>query len=55
MKKPKPKKLKKEEPGKTPPAKERDESFNFGGLPQRDLKKNLGLWITRYFPYKITA
>ena len=42
MKKIKPKKVKKEEPKKLPPPEEKDESFNFGGLPQRDLKKNLG-------------
>ncbi|HEU5293041.1 MAG TPA: hypothetical protein VFU05_20490 [Cyclobacteriaceae bacterium] len=26
----------------SPPAQEKDESFDFGGLPDRNLKKNLG-------------
>jgi hypothetical protein len=42
MKKPKPKKTKKEEPKKTSTPEEKDAPFNFGGLPERDLKKNLG-------------
>ena len=42
MKKTKPKKSKKEEQKKLPASEEKDDSFNFGGLPQRDLKKNLG-------------
>ena len=42
MKKAKPKKAKKEEPKKFLPPEEKEEQFNFGGLPQRDLKKNLG-------------
>jgi hypothetical protein len=37
-KKPKPKE--KQIPKPTPP--EKDDSFDFGGLPERNLKKNLG-------------
>jgi hypothetical protein len=42
------KKTEKKEPAKTPPVIEtqtevgKEDDFNFGGLPQRDLKKNLG-------------
>jgi len=42
MKKSKIKKSKKEEVKKPSPPDEKEEPFNFGGLPQRDLKKNLG-------------
>ncbi|HZX73787.1 MAG TPA: hypothetical protein VFE57_05155 [Cyclobacteriaceae bacterium] len=42
MKKEQPKKPKKESPKKPPETEEKNEPFNFGGLPQRDLKKNLG-------------
>ncbi len=42
MKKNRPKKAKKEAPKKLSPPDDKDESFDYGGLPQRDLKKNLG-------------
>jgi len=43
MKKKKPKTAKeKPKPPTTPPDETSDDRFNFGGLPQRDLKKNLG-------------
>jgi hypothetical protein len=41
MKKPKPPK-EKTKPVPPPPVETKDERFDFGGLPQRDLKKNLG-------------
>lgn len=42
MKKTKLKKSKKKEPKKIPSPDGKEEPFDFGGLPQRDLKKNLG-------------
>jgi hypothetical protein len=44
MKKKKEKKkvIGKETPSPPPPADDKDGSFDFGGMPARDLKKNLG-------------
>jgi hypothetical protein len=38
----KPKKVKKTEKNSEPPQPENEDQFDFGGLPKRDLKKNLG-------------
>jgi hypothetical protein len=36
------KKAKKTEKNSEPPQPENEDQYNFGGLPKRDLKKNLG-------------